>query len=1563
MYKKNMRHLITKLANMMAMAALLMTATPMMAQEEQPITVEDGCRPLLAPDCVVDDIVEQVTVLGGNTDYTKVLDADLTNYTVISSLANVSALHNPIISIRDLKHKYKGGQKVGFVVGGSGLLLTVDVLQGLTIMLFNDNEPVGKAISISKENFSVLSLNLISQKGQRTIMVDTPEGVEFDEIMLCNSGGVDLDLLSKMQIYYGFVGDGEKKLQNTSKTDKSFSSFETTIGLIKNPLKITNPDDSRKDYEIPATILGLASYGNVTVQYNDKNNKPVYGPKKAEVGFVFSSASLAKINLFGTTTLRLKKLEKNTEHVVMEKVLQADVLDIEVGNGEKDARYSMIIDTDEDWNAIQLETGGAGLGVGDTKIKYAYVREFDIPEAAERHDLNLSADALLCANEKTYTLSSGVNVKWELASSPDGANVTISPDDNKNTKVTFNSGSPKGKYVFKATDADGCTGEVILYRGKIPEMEEATANAFTGTPLDAINDHVALSKPSDGGLLVIDGLEDAENIIDGDLNSYATYAKGLQLAANTCIVSVKKDDDQPFDPAKAAVVGFVAETPGKLLGADVLTFYRIVLYNKGEEVYNSVTGTNNVINASLIGAPGSGMIRYAIEVPKGTEFDEFALYTSGVLNLDLTNQSMKIYNAFMADKNLVTMPVGPLGSKYVTSLNVDNGARINYARTGAQTSLASVASVSNGLGYLVDNNLTTGNGDEKGMTNYAVAGVLSKSRLAIKTGRQYQRGRWVGLVMKRTPGLADVEVLNLGMTISTALNGEDTGDKGGTEASLLSNTNIIGWGDYFYVSVYATQPFDEVRFEKGKLVQALSELEYLGFYTYADQDMDGIPDEEDPDFCEEDIVIDFSGADINSLCASNAGDKVTATITAKSASQVAYTISDIDRKEVVKSGKLSQPSADGKFTYTINLTDPSLSDGNGIPQYGRYELKVTLPDNPLFTPGRKQFTIHATQTRWQPQLTEDMKQYSSDWNEWKNWTQGVPVIGCTDVVIPGNAQSYPVLSPKAADAAKDINSCKNIHFMTGGEVKGTEYLEYEYASVDFELQAGRYYMLSTPLKATYAGDYFIPAEMNGSQDNDLFTRLNEKTSPENRFSPRIYQRLWEHAAPIQEAVENVTDGNGDVTNPTATVDVDETRWTPPFNGLTQPYGFEQEEKMVTGFSLKADAEDLTVTTLKFRMPKEHTRYHYFNDKKQETDLYENINRYDNAGRLKAGRLYTDDLSGDDLSGDKWPLTLNLVLDNPSDYFVVGNPFMTHINIKKFLKDNPNIKELKVYDGNAMNSAILSDGELVSNKTDSTWTSIAPMQAFFARVEKASETCQIIFTKDMLETRPENNQMLLSYQDNENRAMERSNQVMIKAKVGNGASSQALIRFNDHASTAFVNGEDGALLVDNEARPQIQVFTLANNRAADIQQTPQTDHITLGVIMAEPAPLELSLTGDTDWNLYDIKTGMTYSMAGGNIVNLGTVSSSTGRYVLVRDVTAIENIKPASGLTLSRTSHGTISIRTADGSALGECSVYSIDGKLIDSTRGGMSEVELKAAKDICIVKAAKADGTSYVQKM
>lgn len=91
---------------------------------------------------------------------------------------------------------------------------------------------------------------------------------------------------------------------------------------------------------------------------------------------------------------------------------------------------------------------------------------------------------------------------------------------------------------------------------------------------------------------------------------------------------------------------------------------------------------------------------------------------------------------------------------------------------------------------------------------------------------------------------------------------------------------------------------------------------------------------------------------------------------------------------------------------------------------------------------------------------------------------------------------------------------------------------------EMALQSGRYYMLSAPLKATFTGDMFIPASMSGTQNNDFFVTLNETTSPENRFSPRIYQRLWSHDAPGQKI-------SGGTLTP-VTVTPDKTNWTPAF---------------------------------------------------------------------------------------------------------------------------------------------------------------------------------------------------------------------------------------------------------------------------------------------------------------------------------------------------------------------------------------------------------------------------------
>ena len=199
-----------------------------------------------------------------------------------------------------------------------------------------------------------------------------------------------------------------------------------------------------------------------------------------------------------------------------------------------------------------------------------------------------------------------------------------------------------------------------------------------------------------------------------------------------------------------------------------------------------------------------------------------------------------------------------------------------------------------------------------------------------------------------------------------------------------------------------------------------------------------------------------------------------------------------------------------------------------------------------------------------------------------------------------------------------------------------------------------------------------------------------------------------------------------------------------------------------GFSLKAAAEDLSVTKLKFRFPKTHEEYYYYNEKKQQTDIKEPVDRGDGAGRL----------FGFDKGKDE--MTVNLTTDEAGNVFLAGNPFMAHINIKKFLETNSDVTGVKVYDGNANNSAILCDGDLLTNADG--WTGIAPMQSFFVTTDGgASKSCSITFTRAMLEQQPGGGQPLRVSQSRAMGTAAGGGCLVVRAKAG-GVESTALVRF-------------------------------------------------------------------------------------------------------------------------------------------------------------------------------------------
>ena len=1498
------------------------TSISMQAQDKTPITV-DGCRPLLAPDCVIDDIVEEVEVIGvpEHIDYTNVLDVDLENSTKIPiAVADAGVLYEPIISIRDINHKYKGGQAAGFVVGSGFQLLGAEVLKSMFIVLYNDNELV-KAIPVNDGNFGLLSLSLLSKKSSNTLFVDVPsktddgEDLIFDEIMLATSG-INLSVLDQPEIYYGFIGSQETRLSGDG-----YTSDHKEL-LIDQENGYTNWG-----------IIGLISGPiDAWIQLPDTQ----YGLPNVETGFVYSSTGLLNTSFTKTITFY------NTETRESEKHYAESGLGIDIVSGTK-IRISAV--PQMKWNKVKIEVGGLSVASVPT-LYYAYTKPMDIPSSAQKHRLNLSSDALLCENETEYTLTSDVNVTWSLKQVLDldgktdktedyKSGVTIDPTTlTKSAKVTFATPAAAGIYIFEAKDEDGCTGTVTLTRGKTQEMEDASASWFCGNILNKEADKVHLENPKGGALISIDKLNNAENILDGNLSTYASYAKGLQLAAHTGIVSVKKDEGT-FG-ADASVVGFVAETPNSLLGADVLKFYNIVLYKDGKQVYSSVVSENNTVQAALLGAPGSAKVRYAIKVPQEYvgQFDEFTLFTSGVLNLDLTGKSLKIYGAFVSDDPTCIKPSDPLDHLGVTSITSQNtGATFNYNKTGNAGLVEAVTVLAN-LGYLLDGTSLTDDGADKGAVSYAVANILGSTDITVKTGRKFSGKRWVGFVIKVPTGIGDVSLLT-DMEIKAYNNGKLVGDN---ESGSFLSANLIGWTDYAYISCYTDQPFDEVTFTNKKLIEALKGVQYLGFYTYADKDGDGIPDEEDPDFCEPPIDIEWGkpeiAADMNSLCASNEKEKLSVMIKAENATQLYYTLTNVDKAELVTSGFWDNETP-GRFSPTIDFEALQM-------EAGRYKLEVSVVGQTLLLPASKIFVIHAEQTTWAP------KANSTDWNVWENWTNGVPVIGCTDVVIPGQSAVFPVLKAYDNGAGSeekptDFNSCEGLHFDLGAEMLGSQHLDYEKAWVELELSLNRYYMLSAPLKGMYTGDFFVPQDMNGTQNNPYFTDLDETTSPDYRFGPRVYQRLWECSAPVVNPVEDVTEATDAKNGNGSTVQVDETRWTPPFNALAQSY--EEGE----GFSLKAGKENLPVTKVRFRFPKKHMKYFYYNEDGFKTDLFETLDRTDN------GRLFTD--------GITWPLVLNYTLETESNTFLVGNPFMAHINIGKFLKENSNVTSVKVYDGNAANSLILCDGKLLTNGADEDWTSIAPMQSFFVTFATPAKTAQISITEEMLETKAGGDQPLRIAPQAD--ALNQKDELMIEA-CADSTTACAKVVFNNTSEAAYVPGEDAVLLVDDEVKPRVVVYTMADDHAVDIQQTPDADRISIGVAMSKAAPLTLKFTGRaiSQWKLYDAQTRHLYDLSVSDSVSLGRVDCNAGRFTLVKAGTEDKLNLENQGLLVSRTAPGAITVASADQLPIKHCAVYAADGHLISQWEGEAMSVEgIKAEAGVNMVRAIKSDGSSYSQKV
>ena len=1518
---------------------------------KQPVEVPKR-KALVGPYCMANGVS---TVVSAATNYDHleyITDSDLNNYASITGI-QVGVIFKPILSVKDTKNAYKGGTTAGFslVSTEGGGLLSLDVIKLFHIKTYSNGKEQ-EDIPVKEASSGGVGLNLIKIPGSDAVSVDVcvKTTMDFDEIYLMQ-GGVQVEAINQLSIRYAFVGDAKEVLL----TYKGLEDYSKEIGTdvkidygkchgMPWPVK-DKPvrEDTFHDKLFDADTTNYLGTGGIAIGewFHAQIGTNYEFPAGTEVGFKYFKEGLLDLTLGSFVTIKLYDEHNN---VVQTENISVGILELGVVNAGETITS---ITSKVPFYSARLTVGAGALSVnlGGTGIYYGFIREK--PEVYHYCPIEPSMSATICENVTTYELKSNptVKVEWELTGfehlnqdnpqSVDDVMKAVQIGESVNGVAKVTGLTANGTYTFKATATD-CTAETKCSETITLTKGVESVNTSCGQPVvnkDGEEDKYELSTSTygvTGGLISISDIKDKANILDGDYNNYASYVSGLSVASNLGIIGIKTKDGQPFDLGIEGDkrVGFIVENASTFLDADVLQFLRIRLFRNGEVVYESVIDESNAIGVGLIGSEQFQKVRYSIKVPSGVEFDEYQLWTSGVLNLGLN--TLRIYYAFMesADVNCSD----PLNCALVVSTEATN----------ASLSLQIPFQTASIAGTLVKGDLLLDGDMNTALTYTPAVGIGTGMVLCVKLGRTVDKSQQLGIALD-----SKTFVLGAGVgswiTVSTYLNGEATGEEFSDWNTV--GLDVIGYGDRRYLISQPMLPYDEVRITFAAVVSALEGYNLYGLFFRSDIDGDGLPDCMDPESC---------AGSLSNLQTSPhicEGEKVMLYGQAKF------------EEEKEKTYKVSIFKK-GEANPVVSKSDVVIQKGNFQKEIwpeakaGEYELVIYDKDEDgndtvlslLY------FTVHPLETTWSG------KTIGTDWNAWDNWTEGSP-WNCTNVIIPESAAAYPVLDGEAS------NGCNYIHFEPNAEVKNTHYLDYEKAWVDIKLLPNRYYMVAAPLKRIYSGDWFISG---GTKLPKHFTPLTAEAYPENRVTPTVYQRVWD-AVYMDQLINS---SNRPYIKPGDKVDISKTGWTKPFNWLATPYDkndvFDFNALSVWVHPLKPseEGEGDKDKEYVFRFPKAHDEYHYYDENGTVLGLGVQIKDRKNSGRF----IYENEDGK-----TKFPVVMrfkNDTYDNKT--FLVGNPFMTHIDVNKFLEKNGHIASVKVYDGeNGTTNSLIHDldggGILTATPAvgANTLEAIAPMQSFFVTCagDALVEFCEVTFTEDMLVTKPEMKKGRNRVEGNGNVRLE--GRSMSLAASADSCRSGALVYFSAKANDHYRESEDAEILLENEMNPAIALFTIADQHALDIQQRANGGEIPLGMYMDKPADVTLSVTVPEEfsgWSLKDLDNGKAYPLLAGkeNKIELGRLTTNVGRFCLKGESTPTSNghivATQPEVFCYREEGGGSVVVRSAHEPMV-RCEVFAIDGRRTGLMQAESTEYRLPLAKGIHVVKVYFRDGISAVVKV
>lgn len=1378
-------------------------------QDATGATYKPNCRvPLVGEGRVINQITKNLVGVLSNSDnkLEYLVDKNLDNSVSLKGLAEVNA-GLPILSVKDVNRVYydsSNGIKVGFLYKAPGGLLSLNVLQGFWVKTYlKGKEQDGSSTSGSGDKFQLLNLNLLNVSGGLSEISFTTK--PFDEVRI-GCASISVEVLSGLEFYYAFVGENPKKIaaKEHEYPDAKQERPSTNITDLLGRNLVDSDISNGPTCELLSGLVG----GGLTCRVDFGATIPV----GSEVGYYTTGGGLASISLGATKLNAYDTGDNNPQSINTESGIGVSAL---VGGARE---FSMIL-TKKDTRRLELDLPSGINLLSAVKVHYAYSR--DPVEIDVSSYFTIGNDTISTDYYNLPTPSEGT-VIYSLISWPSGA-TSPSISGNHMTGMTVN-----GDYVVKAVytreEKETSWSYAVIHRNK----KEAVAGCNTMMINTSGNEGqytVVESSGSQGGISLFNKINNRQNLVDGDYTNYAEATNVLSLIQFGSLAGVHSSQDIAPQGGKTRV-GFVMQTNNQLLGADVLKFFFIRLYKDGEEVFSGLTAENDAVGVGLVGNDGS-KLRFYVETDR--TFDQVELWTAGLLNVNLN--TFRLYYAFYEPVTCEEYAgTSEACMEMITAQK--HGATINYAETKS-SSVASVGATTNNLSYVIDNSQQT--------AASIVAGVslISRSTVAVKFN-SIRGGQPLGAIL-RTPGY----VLNASVLQNVTIAAYNGGQAVASEStsSGLASIEVISDAGLAYMEVTPLQDYNEVRISFPSLADALETVWLSGFYIRPDANGNGIPDCAEELEVQGEIDIVYRG--------------ITEHVCVDETTYLGNVRISVDAKPELLGTELT-------FTcYPYNGNGQKIEQEAALQQDNNgYFFELSLPVGDYSISGLSTYNglraqVHPLKTTWKRNASD------TDWNNWNNWTDGSP-WGCTNVVIPAGATRYPNLNAwGSVDKFYGGNYCANIHFEPGAAVLNTQYLEYDCAYVEMEVQSGMYHMISTPLHGMVTGDMFVSPEMPA-----YFTPLNGATYREVRHNPVVRQKMY------SRAVTTATSG----TNGTVAATVD---WSRTFNAVAQPYEQAQGIKMMVGNDWG--------TSYRLRFPKAYTEYNYYTLSggwvKKETlpEGARNMNgkfAYEVIGfnPENAGSSFTFELRNE---------------EQGATYFVAGNPFMSYLDIKTFLTENKqSVQAIRIIDSEnifggeegLVRISLGENGDLSFDVAGEQSNTIAPLQAFYVEVsgDYASDNVNITYTSNMF-VQPSASTATRS---SRSASVPTAGEMKISAVSGNSVSSCSLLH-SAGASDAYNAKEDIVSLIDEDFMPKVKVYTVADKRALDIQKMSNATRVGLGFMVKDGSQqTEFTLDYGSNWKgwtLVDKQTGKRYLLDGTSLtVNAGAMKSNDGRFYLVKE---------------------------------------------------------------------------------